>query len=134
MSRVTPPLTTTPPSTTHVQSLLIRLDGITAGDYLAWVRDPEPPALDHCLRSVVTSAQPLGDLISIELAWTCQPPTTPSAAAIAAGFPLTPEVIEVIDTTTCAADRRLSRCAPILAPPRTRSPGERAPNAVPTTP
>ena len=99
MSRQTQPPTSRQPTTTRVQSLLIRLDGITAGDYLAWVRDPEPPALDHWLRSVVTSAQPLGDLISTELVWTCQPPTTPSAAAIAAGFPLTPEVIEVIDTT-----------------------------------
>ena len=47
MSKVTPPLPTTPPSTPHVQSLIIRLGGITAGDYLAWVRDPEPSALDY---------------------------------------------------------------------------------------
>jgi hypothetical protein len=69
MSKVTPPLSTTPPSTPHVQSLIIRLNGITAGDYLAWVRDPEPPALDHSLRSVAVSAEPLGDLVHVELIW-----------------------------------------------------------------
>jgi hypothetical protein len=95
VSRVTRPLTAAPPPTTHVQTLLIRLDGITAGDYLAWVRDPEPPELDHELQSVSVGAEPLGQLVNIELVWEGQPPTTPSAAAIAAGFELTPEVVEI---------------------------------------
>ena len=69
MSKVTPSLPTTPSSTPHVQSLIIRLDGLTAGDYLAWVRDPEPPALDYGLRSVAISAEPLGELVHIELIW-----------------------------------------------------------------
>ena len=104
MSKVTPPLPTAQPSTTHVQSLVIRLDGITAGDYLAWVRDPEPPGLDHGLRSVTVSAKPLGELVNIELVWAGQPPTTPSAAAVAAGFALIPEVAAVL-SATCTADR-----------------------------
>jgi hypothetical protein len=86
------------------ESLLIRLAGITAGDYLAWVRDPEPPALDDGLRSIAISAEPLGDLVNIELVWAVQPPTDPSAAAVAAGFPLTPEVVAV-HGVTCTADR-----------------------------
>jgi len=32
------------------QLLTLTLDGITASDYLAWVADPEPPALGHSLR------------------------------------------------------------------------------------
>ena len=88
----------------HVQSLTIRLNGIAAADYLDWVRDPEPPALDHGLRSVAISAEPLGDLIDIELVWSEQPPTTPTAAAVAAGFALIPEVVAV-SGATCAVDR-----------------------------
>ncbi|MGO9907747.1 MAG: hypothetical protein ACLP4R_28905 [Solirubrobacteraceae bacterium] len=83
------------PSTTHIQSLMITLDGITAGDYLAWVRDPEPPALDHGLQSVAIRAEALGAVIRVELAWARRPPTTASAAAVAAGFPLIPEVVAV---------------------------------------
>ena len=79
--------------TAHVQSLIIRLDGITAGDYLARVRDPEPAALGHRLQSVAIAAEPLGTLILVELAWASRPPTTARAAAVAAGFPLTPEVV-----------------------------------------
>jgi hypothetical protein len=103
MFKVTPPLPTTPTSTPHVQSLIIRLDGITAGDYLDWVRDPEPPALDYGLRSVAVSAEPLGELVRVELIWAGQPPTTPGAAAAAAGFALTPEVVAVL-SATCTAD------------------------------
>jgi len=95
MSRSTRPVAAAPPATEHFQSLTIRLNGVTAGDYLAWVRDPEPPALDHWLRSVAISAEPLGELIHIKLLWATRPPTTPSAAAVAAGFPLIPEVVTV---------------------------------------
>jgi hypothetical protein len=106
MSKVTPPLPTTPPSTPHVQSLIIKLHGITAGDYLAWVRDPEPPVLDHRLRSVAISAEPLGELVYVELVWADQPPTTPGAAAAAAGFALTPEVVAVLSATCTAGGHR----------------------------
>jgi hypothetical protein len=106
-------------SRTHVQSLLIRLDGITAGDYLTWVRDPEPPALDRGLRSVAISAEPLGELVNIELVWAGQPPTTPGAAALAAGLALTPEVA-AIQSATCTADKHAATgasrtaCWPVL--------------------
>ena len=33
-----------------VQPLTLILEGITAEDYLSWVRDPEPSALGHDLR------------------------------------------------------------------------------------
>jgi hypothetical protein len=103
-SKATQPLTGTPPSTTYVQSLLIRLHGITAGDYLTWVRDPEPPALDQGLRSIGIRAEPLEALVNIKLVWALPPPTTPRAAAVAAGFPLTPEVVAV-RSAACNADR-----------------------------
>ena len=47
-----------------LQILSLKLDGITAGDYLTWCRDPEPPALDFALRSVSVDADPLGDTIT----------------------------------------------------------------------
>ena len=73
------------------QRLTLMLEGITADDYLTWVRDPEPLALGMSLRSVAVSAAPIGDRIEVDLCWDDTPPPTRSAA-IAAGFPLTPEV------------------------------------------
>jgi hypothetical protein len=35
-----------------LQILTLKLDGITAGDYLTWCRDPDPPALDYGLCSI----------------------------------------------------------------------------------
>jgi hypothetical protein len=104
MSSLIRSLTAAKHSTVHVQSLRIRLGGITAGDYLTWVRDAEPPALDRGLRSVATRAELLGELVNVELVWTGQPPTTPSAAAAAAGFAVTPEVVAV-HSATWTADR-----------------------------
>jgi hypothetical protein len=93
-------------TTAHVQSLVIRLDGITAGDYLTWVRDPEPLALDHGLRSVAISAEPFGELINVDLIWADRPPTRPTAAAVAAGFPLIPEVAAVCSVAGASYLRR----------------------------
>ena len=70
-----------------LQTLTLKLDGITADDYLTWCRDPEPPALDFALRSISIDADPLGDTITAVLDWG-QPPPTLSAAATAAGLPL----------------------------------------------
>lgn len=70
-----------------VQFLTLKLDGITAGDYLTWCRDPDPPALDFALRSISIDADPLGDTITAILDWN-QPPPTAAAAATAAGLPL----------------------------------------------
>jgi hypothetical protein len=70
-----------------LQILSLKLDGITAGDYLTWCRDPDPPALDHALASIRVHADPLGDTITAILDWN-QPAPVPTAAAIAAGLPL----------------------------------------------
>src|SRR5690348_7550539 len=70
-----------------LQTLTLKLDGITAGDYLTWCRDPDPPALDWALRSVSIEADPLGDTITAILDWYQAPPPS-RAAAGAAGLPL----------------------------------------------
>jgi hypothetical protein len=85
------------------QRLTLRLDGITAGDYLAYVRDPEPPGLGTALRSVEIDAEPLGSEIHVVLAWHGTPPA-PAVAELLAGFPITPQVTRV----TC---RRLAAVA-----------------------
>ena len=87
-----------------IETLTILLDGITAGDYLTWVRDPEPPALGHELRSIAVEADPLGDRIDVELVWD-RPPSEPRCAAAAAGFVLGAEVVAVL---TGEQARRLS--------------------------
>jgi hypothetical protein len=76
------------------QTLILTLEGITAGDYVTWVCDPEPPALGRDLRSITLRADPLGDTVEAVLDWQRSPPA-PSAAAPIAGLPLTPEVIRV---------------------------------------
>lgn len=77
-----------------LQVLTLTLDGITAGDYLAWVRDPEPPALGQGLSHVSVRGDPIGDTVEAVLAWRGDAPP-PSLAAQIAGLPLTPEVIAV---------------------------------------
>jgi len=74
-----------------LQILTLKLDGITAGDYLTWCRDPDPPALDYGLCSIRVDADPLGDTITAILDWN-QPAPAPAAAATAAGLPLSPGV------------------------------------------
>jgi hypothetical protein len=75
-------------------TLRLRLDGMTAGDYLAYLRDPEPPALGHSLHAVDVRADPLSDVVEAQLAWTDAPETTTAAAHIA-GFPTPAEVVEL---------------------------------------
>jgi hypothetical protein len=77
-----------------LQVLTLTLDGITAGDYLAWVRDPEPPALGQDLCEVSVQGDPLGDTVEAVLAWSGAVPP-PSIATEVAGLPQTPEVIAV---------------------------------------
>ena len=74
-----------------LQTLTLELDGITAGDYLTWCRDPEPPALDYGLRSISIDADPLGDTITAVLDWDGPAPVAGTAAP-AAGLPLTADV------------------------------------------
>lgn len=71
-----------------LQILTLKLDGVTAGDYLTWCRDPDPPALDFSLRSISIDADPLGDTITAILNWNDLLPPA-AAAAAAAGLPLT---------------------------------------------
>jgi hypothetical protein len=52
-----------------MQLLTLILDGITADDYLSWVRDPEPAALGHALRQLHVRADRLGDRIELQLLW-----------------------------------------------------------------
>jgi hypothetical protein len=70
-----------------MQILTLKLDGITAGDYLTWCRDPDPPVLGLALRSLSIDADPLGETITAILDWNESPPPA-SAAASAAGLPL----------------------------------------------
>jgi hypothetical protein len=74
-----------------LQILTLTLDGITAGDYLTWCRDPDPPALDFGLRSISIDADPLGDTITAILDWE-QPAPTAAIAATAAGLTLSADV------------------------------------------
>jgi hypothetical protein len=85
-----------------IQVLSLTLDGITAGDYMTWVYDSEPPALGRDLRSVTLRGDPLGDTIEAVLVWQGSPPA-PTAAAPIAGLALTPEVVAVRSRRLAAA-------------------------------
>jgi len=99
-----------------LQLLTVKLDHITAGDYLTWCRDPDPPALDYGLRSIRVDADPLGDTITAILDWN-QPAPAPAAAATAAGLPLSPGIqihglaVTGVPPTNCAqrSARQLDR-------------------------
>jgi hypothetical protein len=86
-----------------LQILTLKLDGMTAEDYLTWCRDPDPPALDYALRSIAINADPLGDTITAILEWNQCPPALP-AAAIAAGLALPAGVeLHALTSVTTAA-------------------------------
>jgi hypothetical protein len=70
-----------------LQILTLELDEITACDYLQWVRDPDPPALDTGLQSIRVDADPVGDTITAILDWAGPAPPAQRAAP-AAGLPL----------------------------------------------
>lgn len=72
-----------------LQTITLHLDGVTAGDYLAWVRDPEPAP--SALRSIALDADPLADRVVATLAWADAAPA-PHVAAAAAGLPVTADV------------------------------------------
>ena len=96
------------------QILTIQLDGLTAGDYLAHLRDPEPAALGHALRSIVLRAEPLGDVVQATLEWDGAAPA-PRAAARAAGLPVVAEVAraDAVVVHELAAERAVRSLAPI---------------------
>jgi len=110
-----------------LQILSLKLDGITAGDYLTWCRDPEPPALDFALRSVAVDADPLGDTITAILDWN-GPAPRPSVAAPAAGLPLSAGVeIYHQDAGPASSERpRHLTCVPTAGVDR----GQRRPRSV----
>ncbi|HEX8206563.1 MAG TPA: hypothetical protein VF587_10940 [Solirubrobacteraceae bacterium] len=76
------------------QILTIELDGLTAGDYLAHVADPEPSALGRELRSVTVRGEPLGTTVEAILVWAGRPPHA-CAAATAAGLPFVAEAVSI---------------------------------------
>ncbi|HEX8856190.1 MAG TPA: hypothetical protein VF752_11375 [Thermoleophilaceae bacterium] len=97
---------------TIAQVLTLKLDGITAGDYLAWVHDPKPAALDHGLHSLEVRAGAGDDEVEALLWWTIPAPS-PLVAARAAGLPLTPEVVELWSRTLAVvSSRRDARVVP----------------------
>ena len=112
--------------------LTLKLDGITAGDYLTWCRDPEPAALDFALRSVSVDADPLGDTITAILDWN-GPAPRPSAAATAAGLPLSAgvEIYPSHATSVSTLGPRHLTCIP-TAGVGTRSvdPGQQLPGSM----
>jgi len=85
----------------HRQVLTLTLDGITAGDYLAWVRDPEPPALGLGLHRVDVQADPLGDTVEVVLWWNVPAPA-PIEATRAAGLPMTADMVAVRESRELA--------------------------------
>lgn len=91
------------------QSLTLTLDGMTAGDYLSHIRDPEPPSLGRDLRAVEVRADPIGDVVEVLLAWE-DGVTPPERACALAGFPLPAEVVRC-ETRRLPALERGSRAA-----------------------
>jgi hypothetical protein len=83
------------------QILTLQLDGITAADYLAWSRDPEPPLLERGLRIADVEAAPLSNTVTVVLVWD-GPAPAPAAAAALAGLPVTSDVRRVLGRTADA--------------------------------
>jgi hypothetical protein len=103
----------------QLQLLTLTLEGITAGDYLAWARDPEPHALGRDLSSISVRANPLGDTVEASLSWNVAPPDATVAGPLA-GLPLTPEVVAVRSRSRVTSSRRKRRGAPIHGTPHQR--------------
>jgi hypothetical protein len=92
------------------QTLRLTLDGMTAGDYLAHLYDPEPPALGLGLRSVAVRGEPLGDVVEALLCWD-GPAVSPHRAARLAGFPLPGEVVALESRRLQALDDDCAQAA-----------------------
>ncbi len=74
-----------------LQSLLLELDGITADDYLAHARDPEPASLGAALLAIAVRARRDGEAVEAILNWRGDAPVPVRAAALA-GLPVTADV------------------------------------------
>jgi hypothetical protein len=114
-----------------LQILSLKLDGITAGDYLTWCRDPEPSALDFALQSVSVDADPLGDTITAILDWN-GPAPRPSSAAAAAGLPLSAgvEIYHHAGLVSTERPRHLTSIPTAGAGTASVDPGQRLPRSV----
>jgi hypothetical protein len=101
----------------QTQLITVDLDGITAGDYLAHLVDPDPPLEASRLRSVAVDAEPLGSTVVAVLRWDGTPPPA-GAAAAAAGLPVTADVARVrarVEARARRAPRRPRRSLAIAA-------------------
>jgi hypothetical protein len=99
-----------------IQVLELRLSGITAGDYIAWCVDPDPPALGLGLRAITLDADDLGETVTATLQWD-GPSPAPERAAAAAGLPVESTVREVARDVRRLTPRssRVGRSAPGIA-------------------
>lgn len=93
------------------QLLTIELDGLTAGDYLGHLSDPEPTALGHGLRSVAVRAEPLGTRVDVVLEWEAVAAPDACAAAQAAGLPFVGEAVSLESRVAGQPPVRLARAA-----------------------
>jgi hypothetical protein len=116
-----------------LQILTLKLDGITAGDYLAWCRDPDPPALGFALRSLRVKADPLGDTITAILDWN-RPVPAPRAAAAMAGLSLPPGSHVHTSPTDVPRTHKPSRVDHRHGPKRVRSYGPAGARVQPPSP
>ncbi|HEV2812228.1 MAG TPA: hypothetical protein VGW10_03150 [Solirubrobacteraceae bacterium] len=101
------------------QIVTIELAGLTAGDYLAHLSEPEPAALGCGLRSITVRAEPLGHTVEAVLVWREAAPSA-RVAAQAAGLPLVAEVVrvEAVEVDEPPAGRPVERRVPAPARPR----------------
>jgi hypothetical protein len=78
----------------QTQVITLDLDGITPEDYLAYFVDADPPLDASRLVSVAAEARPQTEMVVAVLRWDGTPPPARAAAA-AAGFQLTQDVVDV---------------------------------------
>jgi hypothetical protein len=83
------------------QILTLKLDGITAGDYLAWGRHRHPPARGCAVPPVHVDTKTLGDTITTTLGCNQPAPLPPANATAPAQPPLTST--QTHPPVTCAA-------------------------------
>jgi hypothetical protein len=67
----------------QTQIITLDLDGITAGDYLAYFVDADPALEASRIRSVTVDAEPLGDRVTAVLRWDGTPAPARAAAQAA---------------------------------------------------
>ena len=96
----------------QTQIITLDLDGITAGDYLAYFVDADPALEATRIRSVTVDAEPLGDRVTAVLRWDGTPAPARSAAQ-AAGLRLTGDVAGIVSRVEAPAPRGSRRRTPL---------------------